>query len=210
MKTFLTFLALTFSTLAIAGFEGVITTEVLNNGTRISTTWFIGKDRLKLHLQYKVNEDTIFVDFLLSKGSDVMTIVTDSKVYKGYSSVEKSTISSELNFENLAFKNHENKDSNEIKYQGSNNQYHCAIWILDLDIDLFDYAPFFKADPAFHLIANHRLKGFPKNSLLTNHNGELIYSSTVTNIIHQKLSETDFEIPNGFKERELVELEYQK
>ena len=210
MKTLLTIIALTISTLAMAGFEGVIITEVFNNGSRISAQWFIKNERVKLHLQYKTASEEVSVDFLLTKGSNLMTIVTESESYKGYSTVEKSAISSVFNFEGLLFQGNGTRFEDGTKYQAANNDYQCAIWLSNLDVDLVAFAPFFKADPAFKLIENKKLKGFPKKSLLTNYNGELIYSSTVVNIEEKILSESDFQIPQGFEKRELVEMEYQK
>ena len=139
-----------------------------------------------------------------------MTVITTSAAYNGFSEINKSTISGSLNIHNLFFQKTETTSEDVVKYQAKNNQYNCAIWQKEIDIQLGAFSAFFQDDPAFVLLEQLGLSGFPEKVLLTNHNGELIYASTVINIEQRQLSSSDFSIPEGYQKREPVEMEIAK
>jgi len=210
MKTILTIIALTISLISFAGFEGVITTSVYNQGTSMEVKWFIKDDLLKLQMNYNADNGPVTVEFIVKQGGGKMTIVTNSESYKGYSIINESAIARSMAIGDLVFKKDGIKKDDLTKYQAANAKYQCAIWLTDLDVQLAEFSNFFKDDPAFLLIHKENLSGFPQKSMLTNHNGDLIYAATVAGVEQKSLSDLDFSIPDGFQKRELVEMEIEK
>jgi len=205
-KIFFTCFFVCVSLLSFAGFEGIITTQVISNGGQITSKWYFKNDQLKLQMNYQSDKGAVKVDMIMKKGSTKMIIITDSDEYKGYSEVDATTFTSTYTLSDLVFTTNGISNKEIIKYQASNSNYQSAVWMLDLDVDLSPFAHFFKDDPAFVLIAAKAVKGFPNKSILTDHNGELIYSLTIVKTEKINLSDTDFKIPEGFKKRDLVEI----
>ncbi len=210
MKTILTIIALATSLISFAGFEGIISTTVYNQGNSMEVKWFIKNDMLKLQMNYNADNGPITVEFIVKKGDGEMTIVTNSESYKGYSIINESAIARSMAIGDLVFKKDGIKKDNLTKYQAVNAKYQCAIWLSDLDVQLAEFSNFFKNDPAFLLIHKENLSGFPQKSMLTNHNGDLIYAATVAGVEQKSLSDLDFSIPDGYQKRELVEMEIEK
>jgi hypothetical protein len=195
---------------SLAGFEGVITSTIFNQGQSVEVKWFIKEDMLKLSMGYEGESGPITAEFIVKKGEETMTVITTSAAYNGFSEINKSTISGSLNIHNLFFQKTETTSEDVVKYQAKNSQYNCAIWQKEIDIQLGAFSAFFQDDPAFVLLEQLGLSGFPEKVLLTNHNGELIYASTVINIEQRQLSSSDFSIPEGYQKREPVEMEIAK
>lgn len=210
MKALFTFITIFIFTAAQAGFEGIITTEVYANGSKITTKWFVKNDQLKLQMNYQAKDGPVKVDMIMKKGSNILTIVTDSKDYKGYSEIDGTAINSNFGIDNLHFTTNGITEEELTKYQSANTKFQSAVWLLELDVDLTPFAKFFKDDPAFVLIGKQGLKGFPQKSMLTNHNGELVYSLTITNTEKKSLADATFSVPEGFEKREPVEMESNK
>jgi len=210
MKTILTIIALATSLISFAGFEGIISTTVYNQGNSMEVKWFIKADMLKLQMDYSADNGPVTVEFIVKRGSGSMTIITNSESYKGYSILNESAITGSMAIGDLVFKKDGMKNDDLTKYQASNAKYHCAIWLSEIEVQLADFSKFFKDDPAFVMIRNKGLSGFPQKSMLTNHNGDLIYAATVVGVEQKALSDLDFSIPDGYQKRELVEMELQK
>ena len=209
-KALITSFLICISIFAFAGFEGVITTHVISNGGQMTTKWFVKNDQLKLQMNYQGNNGPVKVDMIMKKNSSKMIVITDTEDYKGYSEIDASLISSSLKMDGFIFSTNGISKEEVTKYQASNEQYQAAVWMLNLDLDLSPFVQFFKDDPAFILIAQKGVKGFPNKSILTNHNGELVYSLTVVSTESKSLSASEFDIPEGFEKKELVEIEPNK
>ena len=120
MKTILTIIALTISLISFAGFEGVITTSVYNQGTSMEVKWFIKNDLLKLQMNYNADNGPVTVEFIVKKGGGKMTIVTNSESYKGYSILNESAITGSMAIGDLVFKIDVIKKDELTKYQAAN------------------------------------------------------------------------------------------
>ena len=149
MKTILTIIALAISLISFAGFEGVITTSVYNQGTSMEVKWFIKDDLLKLQMNYNADNGPVTVEFIVKQGGGKMTIVTNSESYKGYSIINESAIARSMAIGDLVFKKDGIKKDELTKYQAANAKYQCAIWLTDLDVQLAEFSNFFKDDPLY-------------------------------------------------------------
>lgn len=200
---FSTLITLAFLT-SQAQFVGTLETQTYGDAGNLNQTWTIGKSAIKMHFQYQSDDGVYKIDMIAKKGNADLIVITDGPSDKSYSLVPTGHITSSLDIRKMAF----SKGGLTVegqKFKGSNKSHQCAVWMNNLDIDLSPYAKFFADEPGFAVAIGNQAKGFPTKSMVTTHNGELIYSLTLLNNNAHKIDESAFSVPNGFEKRELVE-----
>ena len=136
MKALYTFIFVCCSIVGFSQFQGEIQTEVINSGSKMTTTWFIGEDAIKLQMSYQSADGPVKVDFIAKKGTDKLTVITDSKSYKGYSEIGDSAITSQYELDKIGFTSNGGPTQGGGKFQGYSKKHQLAVWTDSSDISL--------------------------------------------------------------------------
>lgn len=204
MRAFLLFISIAIANALSAQNGYVIHSTVLSSTGTFTQEWKITNDNVSMSFNHSTEEGEHKVQLLAVTGSNELIIVTSGPNYQGYYKSPTSSMTSSFGVENLNPLKGISEKSLQ-KYTASNKHYQFATWMDASEINIANFAPFFKDELGFKVASDFNSKGFPMKSIITNHNGELVYSFEVTSISKSTFSKSDFEIPTGYEEIPLTE-----
>jgi hypothetical protein len=192
-------------------FEGIIKAEYFVAETNSVTylEWFITPHRIALEMRAGPKDSVVqSTRFIMQEDEDVMKILStmpDGKKY--FNLMEDNSIHAGEGFNYKSFETVRTDefsvllDRNCRKLFSKTNSIKSTCWVAeDLVTNVIDYSRFLKSDYDILAMRNWDMTGFPLKSVTTTLDGELISTMIVKEIIPQKLSKSEFEIPPGTPE----------
>lgn len=192
-------------------FEGIIRAEyfVAESNSITYLEWFITPQKIALEMRSGPKDSVKQATrFIMQEDEDEMKIVStmpDGKKY--YNVMEENSIHAGEGFNYKSFETVRTDefsvilDHNCRKLFSKTNSIKSTCWVAeDLVTSVIDYSRFLKSDYDILAMRNWDINGFPLKSVTTTLEGELVSTMQVKEIIPQKLSKSEFEIPPGTQE----------
>ncbi len=195
-------------------FEGIIKSEffVAENNSITFLTWYITSTKVALEMKPETDSSTTpqITRFIMHEGDDEMKILTlmpDGKKY--FTLMEEKSIHAGEGFNYKSFETVKTDEFSVLLEQkcrklfSKTNSIKSTCWVAeDLVTHIIDYSKFMKSDYDILAMHNWDMTGFPMKSVTTTLSGDLVSTMIVKEIIPQKISKSEFEIPKDAKERE--------
>lgn len=194
-------------------FEGIIKAEyfIAESNSVIFLEWYIRPTGIALEMRPgpkdSVKQSTRFIMQEDEDEMKVLSTMPDGKKY--YNIMEEKSIHAGEGFNYKSFETVRTDEFSVLlnyncrKLFSKTNSIKSTCWVAEnLETHVIDYSKFLKSDYDILAMRNWDMTGFPIKSVTTTLDGELVSTMQVKEIIPQKLSKSEFEIPPGTREWE--------
>ncbi len=199
-----------FGVISAQSFEGTIKCEYKHtlSGQTIDLTYHISNNQIALEMNFDSDRGPGHSKYIpnLETGEMEMITIGQKPEHNTYRTVQAndvqkpsglgSTLNTTQGNEEKAIQGH-NCSKIIINSPGTKT----VSWIsTDLNIALYQYAPYFKSDQSVAGLSQLEMAGFPMESATYDQNGNEMLTIKVVSIEEMELADEVFEVPAGFKE----------